>query len=85
MHHNWPFFFQNNHLKEAFRAQGSMAEQVIYPSEFKFEVNSDIRGHWEVTMTSEATRIAVWGIMYIDMGVVEVNDFKSFITSAPGL
>ena len=32
-------------------------------------------------MTSEATRITVWGIMHINMGVVEVNDFKSFITS----
>ena len=45
--------------------------------QFNSEVRSDLRGHLEVAMTSEATKMAVRGNMHMDTRVIRVPDFKS--------
>ena len=50
-------------------------------AEFKFEVRSDLRGHVEVAMASEATKKAVSGKMHIDARVIEVACIKSKVKS----
>ena len=45
--------------------------------QFNSEVRSNLRGHLEVTMTSEATKMAVRGTMHMDARVIRVPDFKS--------
>ena len=45
--------------------------------QFNSEVRSDLRGHLEVAMTSEATKMAVRGNMHMDTRVFRVPDFKS--------
>ena len=61
---------------EAFRGQISMATWVIEVTEFDYEVRCDLRGCLEAAMASEATKMAVIGIMHKDTRVVEVGDFK---------
>ena len=46
-------------------------------TEFKYEVRSDLGGHMEAAMASEATTMAVTGNMHIDTRVIEVACFKS--------
>ena len=41
--------------------------------EFNFDIRSDLRGHLEATIASEAVR----GIMHMSSGVIKVADFKS--------
>ena len=54
----------------AFRGQKSTGTWVIEATEFKFEVRSDLRGHLEAAMASEATIMAVPGNMHIDTKVM---------------
>ena len=42
----------------------------------KYEVRSDLGGHMEATITSEATKMAVPGNMHIDARVIEVAFIK---------
>ena len=49
----------------------------IESTEFKFEVRSDLRGHLEAAMASEATIMAILGNMHIDARVIEVACIKS--------
>ena len=62
---------------EALRGQISMATWVIEVTEFNSEARCDIRGHLEVAMASEATKMAVRGNMHMDTRVVRVPNFKS--------
>ena len=41
------------------------------------EFRSDLCGHLEAAMASEATKMAVRSNMHIDTGVIEDADFKS--------
>ena len=61
----------------AFGGQRSTGTWVIKATEFKFEVRSDLRGHLEAAMASEATMMAVTGNMHIDARVIEVACIKS--------
>ena len=60
-----------------FRGQKSTGTWVIEATEFKFEVRSDLRGHLEAAMASEATIMAILGNMHIDARVIEVACIKS--------
>ena len=60
-----------------FRGQGGMVTQVIEVTEFNSEVRCDLRGHLEVAMASEATKMAVGCNMGMDTRVIEVADVKS--------
>ena len=42
-----------------------MATWVIEATKFKFEVRSDLQGHLEAVMASEATKMAVRGHMHL--------------------
>ena len=53
-------------------------EDADLKSQFKFDFWGH-GGHLEATMASDATEMAVRGIMYIDTRVIEVADFKSEI------
>ena len=44
---------------EAFGSQRNMGTNVIEVTELNFEVRSDLRGHLEVTVASEATQMAI--------------------------
>ena len=70
-------FLSFKRLKEAFRGQKSTGTWVIEATEFKFEVRSDLRGHLEAAMASEATIVAILGNMHIDARVIEVACIKS--------
>ena len=61
----------------AFRGKKSIGTWVINATEFKFEVRSDLRGHLEAAMASEATIMAILGNMHIDARVIEVACIKS--------
>ena len=50
---------------------------VIEVTEFNFEVSLDLRGHLEVAMASEATKMAVGCHMGMDTRVIKVTDVKS--------
>ena len=67
----------NIQLREAFRGQKSTGTWVVEATEFKFEVRSDLRGHLEAAMASEATIMAVPGNMHIDTKVIGVAGIKS--------
>ena len=62
---------------QPFRGQKSTGTWVIEATEFKFEVRSDLRGHLEAAMASEATIMAVPGNMHIDTKVIGVACIKS--------
>ena len=62
---------------EAFRGQRTTVSYVIEVTEFKSEVSLDLRGHLEVTMASEATKMAVGWNMGMDTRVIKVTDVKS--------
>ena len=62
---------------EHYRGQRSTGTWVIEATEFKFEVRSDLRGHLEAAMASEATIVAILGNMHIDARVIEVACIKS--------
>ena len=49
------------------------SEYVMEVTEFNFEVRSDLRGHLEAAMASEAVR----GNMHMSTGVIKAVDFKS--------
>ena len=66
----------NKRLFHAFRGQKGTGTWVIEAIEFKYEVRSDLRGHMEATVTSEATKMAVAGNMHIDARVIEVACVK---------
>ena len=62
-----PFFLPGNkRLFHAFRGQRGTGTWVIKAIEFKYEVRSDLGGHMEAAMTSEATKMAVAVNMHID-------------------
>ena len=67
----------NNLEIVTFRGQKSTGTWVDEANEFKFEVKSDLRGHLEATMASEATIMAILGNMHIDARVIEVVCIKS--------
>ena len=46
-------------------------------TDFKSEVEIDLRGCLEAAMASEATKMAVRGYMHMDTRVIEVADFNS--------
>ena len=78
MDHNWPLFVVRwNHLRKAFTGQRSIGTWVIEVTEFNFEVGLDLRGHLEVAMASEATKIVVGCNMGLDTRVIKVTDVKS--------
>ena len=54
-----------------------MGTEVIEVTEFNFEVSLDLRGHLEVAMASEATKMAVGCNMGMDTRVIKVTDVKS--------
>ena len=62
---------------EHYRGQRSTWTWVVEATEFKFEVRSDLRGHLEAAMASEATIMAVPGNMHIDTKVIGVACIKS--------
>ena len=64
-------------LQEAYKGKKSTGTWVIEATEFKFEVRSDLRGHLEAAMASEATIMAVPGNMHMDARVIEVAFIKS--------
>ena len=72
----WPFFFRKTCQIQPFRGQRSAGTQVIQATESKYEVRSDLGGHMEAAMTSEATKMAVPGNMHIDARVIEVAFIK---------
>ena len=72
MDDNWPFF-----PEEHYRGQRSTGTWVVEATEFKFEVRSDLQGHLEAAMASEATIMAVPGNMHIDTKVIGVACIKS--------
>ena len=52
----WPFFLSGKICQiEHYRGQISTGTWVVEAIEFKFEVRSDLRGHLEAAMASEAT------------------------------
>ena len=71
------FFFRKICPIKQFRGQKSTGPWVIEATEFKFEVRSDLRGHLEAAMASEATIMAILGNMHIDARVIEVACIKS--------
>ena len=62
---------------EHYGGHRSTGTWVIEATEFKFEVRSDLRGHLEVAIASEATIMAVPGNMRIDTKVIRVACIKS--------
>ena len=54
-----------------------MGTEVIEVTKFNSEVRCDLRGHLEVAMASEATKMAVRGNIHMDPRVFKVADFKS--------
>ena len=64
---------------QPFRGQSNTGTWVIEVTEFKFEVRSDLWGHMEAAMASEATKLAVTGNMHIGTRVIEVACVKSEI------
>ena len=62
---------------EHYRGKRSTGTWVFEATEFKFEVISDLQGHVEVTMASEATKMATPGNMQIDSSITEVSCIKS--------
>ena len=62
---------------EHYRGQRSTGTWVVEATEFKFEVRSDLRGHLEAAMASEATIVAILGNMHIDARVIDVACIKS--------
>ena len=46
-------------------------------TELNLEVRCDLRGHLEVAMASEATKMAVRDNMHMDTRVIKVADLKS--------
>ena len=79
MDHNWPrlSFVRVNHLRKAFTGQRSIGTWVIEVTEFNFEVSLDLRGHLEVAMASEATKMPVGCNMGIDTRIFKVTYVKS--------
>ena len=71
------FFFPSGFSEiQPIRGWRSTGTWVIEATEFKFEVRSDLGGHMEAAMTSEATKMAVPGNMHIDARVIEVAFIK---------
>ena len=66
----------NKRLFHAFWGQKGTGTWVIEATEFKYEVRSDLGGHMEAAMASEATKMAVTGNMHIDARVIEVACIK---------
>ena len=62
---------------EHYRGQRSTETWVIEATKFKFEVRSDLCGHLEAAMASEATVMAVPDNMHIDAKVINVVCIKS--------
>ena len=53
-----------------------MVTYVIKFTEFNSEVRCELRGCLEAAMASEATNMAVGGIIHMDTKVVEVAEFN---------
>ena len=66
-------------LMGPFRSPRDVGTWVIEVTEFNSEAICDLRGHLEVTMASEATKMAVTGNMHMYTRVIEVADFKSLV------
>ena len=47
-------------MKVAFRSKMHMDSRVIEVTEFKFEVRCNLLGHFEDTLGSEATKMAIY-------------------------
>ena len=58
--------------KIAVRSSMHMETRVIGATEYDFEIRSDLGGHMEAAMASEAIIMAVPGNMHIDAIVIEV-------------
>ena len=61
----------------AVRGNMHMDIRVVEVTEFNSEVRCDLRGHLELAMASEATKMAVGGNMHMDTRVVEVTEFNA--------
>jgi len=57
---------------QQYRGQEDTGTWVIEGIEFKFEIRSDLRGHMEAAMASEAIIMAVPGNMHIGARVIQV-------------
>ena len=49
---------------------------VFEPTELKFDVRCDLKGHFDVAMASEATKMAVRANMHMDFKVIGVLEYK---------
>ena len=79
MDHNWPrlsFVVVTIISGKPLQAREAW-EQVIEVTELNFEVGLDLRGHLEVAMASEATKMVVGCNMGLDTRVIKVTDVKS--------
>ena len=65
------------YIIEAFGSQRDMETYVIEVTEFNSKVRCDLRGHLEVAMASEATKLAVGCNIGMDTRVIMVTDVKS--------
>ena len=61
---------------EHYGGQRGTGTWVIEATEFKSEVRSDLGGHMEAAMASEASKMAVPGNIHIDARVIKVADVK---------
>ena len=63
--------------RQPYRGWRSTGTWVIEATEFKSEVRSDLGGHMEAAMASEASKMAVPGNIHIDARVIKVAFIKS--------
>ena len=66
-----------------FRGHESMVTQVIKVTDFNSEVISNLRGHLEAAMASEAIKVAVRCNMHMNTRIIKVADFKSEFNFEP--
>ena len=62
---------------QPYRGWRSTGTWVIEATEFKSEVRSDLGGHMEAAMASEASKMTVPGNIHIDARVIKVAFIKS--------
>ena len=62
---------------QPFRGQSNTGTWVREATEFKSEVRSDLGGHMEAAVASEASKMAVPGNIHIDARVIKVAFIKS--------
>ena len=67
--------------KQQCRGQDDTQSKVIEATEFKFDVRSDLRGCLEVTMASEATKMAIRSRMHMEPRVIRATEYNFEIRS----